>query len=134
MSFECVNKLETFDRVLDVADTLSEKEGSDSWPDMRADIDQQLSTLDFTVKHVNEISSFSRVNQDKQVQTLSSRHAVLPESEEPGVFPNRILPFERNRIFYGRKHELDNMHMALKPFDHDTNFATFRTYTLYRRR
>lgn len=101
---------------------------------MRADIDQQLGTLDFTVKHVNEISSFSKVNQDKQVTSLSFRHAALPDSEEPGVFPTRILPFERNRVFYGRKQELENMHKALKPFPDEANFATFRTYTLYGRK
>ncbi|KAG4441573.1 hypothetical protein IFR05_002958 [Cadophora sp. M221] len=113
---------------------LSEKESAETWPDMRANIDQQLASLDYTVKHVSEISNFSKVNRDRQVKSLSSRHAALPDSEEPGVFPNRILPFQRNRTFYGRKEELDKILKYLKPKDQDDGVATFRTYTIYGRR
>lgn len=82
----------------------------------------------------SEISNFSKVNRDRQVKSLSSRHAALPDSEEPGVFPNRILPFQRNRTFYGRKEELDKILKYLKPKDQDDGVATFRTYTIYGRR
>jgi predicted ATP-dependent serine protease len=86
--------------------------------------------LDMTVKHVNEIASYSKVNLERQIKNMSLRHALTPESEEPGVFPNKILPFRQNPRFYGRKNELDKIVKYLSPKDD----LSFRTYTIYGRR
>jgi KaiC/GvpD/RAD55 family RecA-like ATPase len=61
---------------------------------------------------------------------MSLRHALIPENEEPGTFPNRILPFKQNKKFYGRKDELDRILTFLRPKDDQS----LRTYTIYGRR
>ncbi|PMD12013.1 hypothetical protein NA56DRAFT_57621 [Hyaloscypha hepaticicola] len=112
----------------------SERDATEAWPNLSENINQQLATLDSTVKHVSDISNFSKVNKDRQVKSLSSRHALLPDVEEPGVFPNRILPFQRNRRFYGRKEELEKILRYLKPASEEVETPSFRTYTIYGRR
>jgi hypothetical protein len=86
--------------------------------------------LDATVKHVNDITSYSKVNLERKVKNMSLRHALMPESEEPGAFPNRILPFRQNPRFYGRKEELEKINKYLSPKDDQS----LRTYTIYGRR
>jgi hypothetical protein len=86
--------------------------------------------LDQTVKHVNDITSLSAVNQDRKIKNMSLRHALIPEPEEPGTFPNRILPARENPRFYGRRDELDRIAKYLSPKDDQS----FRTYTIYGRR
>ena len=63
---------------------------------------------------------------------MSLRHALIPESEEPGTFPNKILPFAQNRKFFGRLDELEKVSSFLDPkFAKDREL---RTYTIYGRR
>jgi len=54
----------------------------------------------------------------------------MPESEEPGTFPNRILPFSQNPKFYGREDELDKINTYLAP----RGDQSLRTYTIYGKR
>jgi NB-ARC domain len=61
---------------------------------------------------------------------MSLRHALIPESEEPGSFPNTILPFSQNPRFYGRAVELEKIEKYLSPKDDQS----LRTYTIYGRR
>lgn len=61
---------------------------------------------------------------------MSLRHALNPESEEPGTFPIRILPFSQNPRFYGREDELRKINEFLKP----TSVNSLRTYTIFGRR
>jgi Cdc6-like AAA superfamily ATPase len=82
------------------------------------------------VKHVNDVTSYSRANQDLRIKNMSLRHALVPENEEPGVFPNIILPFSRNPRFYGRAVELEKIEKHLSPKDDQS----LRTYTIYGRR
>lgn len=90
-----------------------------------------MSTLDQTVRHVADITTLSRVNQDRKVKNMSLRHALIPEPEEHGTFPNRILPSrEENPNFYGRTDELDRIEKYLQP----TGDGSFRSYTIYGRR
>lgn len=80
---------------------------------------------------MNDITSLSAVNQDRKIKNMSLRHALIPEPEEPGTFPNRILPSrEENPRFYGRRDELDKITKYLSPKDDQS----FRTYTIYGRR
>jgi hypothetical protein len=83
------------------------------------------------VRHVNDITSLSAVNKDRKIKNMSLRHALIPEPDEPGSFPNRILPSrEENPRFYGRTEELDRITKYLSPKDDQS----FRTYTIYGRR
>jgi hypothetical protein len=63
---------------------------------------------------------------------MNMRHALIPESEEPGTFPNRILPFAQNPRFFGRSEELEKISKCLGPKDIDDR--NLRTYTIYGRR
>lgn len=101
-----------------------------SWPELRESISAQLRTMDSTVKHLNEITINTRVNLDLQVKNMSQRYALTAEPDEPGTFPNTILPFELNENFYGRKDELEKISDHLKP----KNDNSYRTYTIYGRR
>ncbi|PMD63260.1 uncharacterized protein K444DRAFT_626991 [Hyaloscypha bicolor E] len=101
-----------------------------SWPDLKDSISAQLRTMDSTVKHLNEITINTRVNLDLQVKNMSQRYALTAEPDEPGTFPNKILPFQLNQNFYGRKDELEKIYEHLKP----KNDKSYRTYTIYGRR
>jgi hypothetical protein len=108
-----------------------DKDADKAWLALKESIDDQISTLDQTVKHVNDITTFSKVNQDRKVKNMSLRHALVPEPDEHGTFPNRILPSrEENPRFYGRKDELDRITDYLSPKDDQS----FRSYTIFGRR
>jgi hypothetical protein len=102
----------------------------EEWPDLKESISNQLRTMDSTVKHLNEITINTKVNLDLQVKNMSQRHALTAEPDEPGTFPNKILPFAMNQNFYGRKEELDKIYDHLKP----KGDKSYRTYTIYGRR
>lgn len=118
------------DSITYLRDCSSDKDAEQAWPDLNENINGYLATLDQTVRHVNDITTLSKVNQDRKVKNMSLRHALLPEPEEPGTFPNRILPFQENPRFYGRKDELDKITKYLSPKDDQS----LRTYTIYGRR
>lgn len=101
-----------------------------AWPDLNENINTQLSILDGIVRHVSEISSYSKVNLDRKMRNMSLRHALIPESEELGAFPIRKVPFSRNLRFYGRKEELEKIGNFLR----STGDQTLRTYTIHGRR
>jgi hypothetical protein len=82
------------------------------------------------VRHVSEMTSFTRFNMDRTVKNMSQRHALMPESEETGTFPTRILPLSQNTRFYGRQDELEKINRYLRP----TGDQSLRTYTIYGRR
>jgi hypothetical protein len=101
-----------------------------SWPEVNEGLNQQFSLLDTTVKHVNDITQFSKVNRENNIKNMSLRHALISESEEPGIFPNKLLPFAQNPKFYGRKEEMNRLvkHLAVRTVN------SYRTYTIYGRR
>ena len=101
-----------------------------AWPDLRENINRNLAELDGIVKHVNDVTNYSKVNQDRQIKNLTLRYALVPENEEPGSFPNIILPFSQNPRFYGRAVELEKIEKYLSPKDDQS----LRTYTIYGRR
>lgn len=100
------------------------------WPDLNETIRQQLFHLETTVKHINEISSYSQISQERKAKNLSIRHALIPENEETASFPLKRLPFTLNPKFYGRKNELAKIVQHLSPKDD----GSLRTYTIYGRR
>ncbi|KAG0647439.1 hypothetical protein D0Z07_6667 [Hyphodiscus hymeniophilus] len=118
------------DSIAYLRDCSIHNESDRAWPDLNQSINEYLSTLDQTVRHVNDITSLSKVNQDRQIQNMSLRHALIPEPEEPGTFPNIILPFQENPRFYGRKKELQDIFDYLSP----KGDQSLRTYTIFGRR
>jgi hypothetical protein len=116
--------------VLFNSQSLPDTAAEQAWPDLRENINRNLAELDEIVKHVHDITSYSKVNQDRQVKNMSLRHALLPETEETGTFPNIILPFTQNPRFYGRVDELEKIEKYLMPKDDQS----LRTYTIYGRR
>lgn len=115
-----------------LADTLIDAKAELAWPDLNDSISNQIWILDSVVKHVNEITSYSKVNLDRQVKNMSLRHALVPESEEPGTFPTKILPWAQNEKFYGRSDELEKVGNFLDP--KNSEGVELRTYTIYGRR
>lgn len=113
-----------------MVDNLLDHAAELGWPDLNEAINSQLATLEDIVRHVNEITSLSKVNQDRMIKNLSMKHALMPENEEPGTFPNRILPCRQNPKFYGREDELEKIHDYLRP----KGDQSLRTYTIYGRR
>jgi hypothetical protein len=57
-------------------------------------------------------------------------NSITSEPEEPGTFPNLILPFQENSEFYGREKELETITQHLSPKDDEP----LRTYTIHGRR
>jgi hypothetical protein len=82
------------------------------------------------VKHLNDITSYSMLNFERQVKNLETRHAPVIPSEEHASFPIKFLPKERNENFYGRQEELERINNYLDP-RYNPNL---RTYTIYGRR
>jgi hypothetical protein len=110
--------------------TKSDPELIESWPEVSEGMNQQFELLDFTVKHVNDITQFSVVNRENNIRNMSLKHALIANNDEPGVFPSKLLPFAQNPKFYGRKEEMDRLvkHLSVK------TQSSYRTYTIYGRR
>jgi hypothetical protein len=114
----------------ELIDVSTDQDAEQAWPDMNENIESQLSSMDLTIKHVYDITIHSKVNLDRQVKNFSQRHALIIEPEEPGTFPNMILPFQQNTNFYGRTEELDKIYQYLSP----KADRAYHTYTIYGRR
>jgi NB-ARC domain len=89
-----------------------------------------LKSLNDTLKHLNEINSYSQVNQERQVRFLSMRTAVHPDPEETATFPVQMLPQDRNELFFGREAELAAINAKLGTDE----ISSLQTYTIYGRR
>lgn len=111
-------------------DNATDAAATKAWPEFDTNVATQVSVLEATVRHLNEITSYSKVNQDRRVKNMSLRHALIPEAEETAAFPVKILPFRQNPRFYGRQEELDKIIKYLSPKDDQS----LRTYTIYGRR
>jgi len=99
--------------------------------DLDIRVNENLSDMDDTVKHLNDITSYSKANAQRQVQNPANRHAPDVVPEEYATFPIRMIPRERNEDFYGRREELDRINNYL---DYSSNNPPLRTYTIYGRR
>jgi hypothetical protein len=95
-----------------------------------AKINENLKEMEGAVRHLNDITSYSMVNLERQVKHLSIRHAPIPQPEEHATFPIMMLPRGQNDNFYGRQEELDRINQYL---DYRGN-TQLRTYTIYGRR
>lgn len=86
--------------------------------------------MELTSRHIIDITIHSKVNFDRQVKNMIQRHSLAVDPDEPGTFPNILLPFRQNMNFYGRKDELDRIYKYLSP----KGDGSYRTYTIYGRR
>src|SRR5881396_2908566 len=93
----------------------ADSEAAEAWPDLSDFINSQLLVLNATVKHLDDITSFSKANLAAKIKNMSLRHVLTSESDEPGTFPNVILPFQKNQRFYGREEELEKINEYLSP-------------------
>jgi AAA+ ATPase superfamily predicted ATPase len=100
------------------------------WLSVKEKIVLHQRELDDTIKHLTDISLFSKTNLQEQARNLTDRHKPDPDSEELAKFPLAILPFSRNRKFFGRKGEIEKIHEALK---WEGN-RPLRNYSIYGRR
>jgi hypothetical protein len=105
-------------------------EANREWKTLDSKINENLAEMEGVVKHLNEITSYSMVNLERQVKHLSLRHAPVPQPEEHATFPIIMLPNSQNDKFYGRQEELERINQYL---DYRGN-AQLRTYTIYGRR
>ena len=100
---------------------------SRAWPEFRSSIGEYLVEADSTVKHLNEITTYSEL--ERRVVQLAP-HTIAPvEVNDPSTYPNVLLPYAKNELFYGREDELGKIQAFL-----DWKNAGLRTYTLYGRR
>ena len=111
--------------------SLTDAEAKRAWPQMNAHLTAHLTALDATVKHLNEVTSYSTVNLQQQIKNLSLRHAAVPEAEEHANFPCTLIPFQQNEKFYGREAEMKKIVNHLSPKE---GTSDLRTYTIYGRR
>jgi hypothetical protein len=86
--------------------------------------------MEGVVKHLNDITSYSMVNLERQAKHLLLKHAPVLEPEEHATFPIMMVPRGRNENFYGRQEELQRIDQYL---DYRGN-PQLRTYTIYGRR
>jgi len=109
---------------------MTDAEATKAWKLVEIKINENLSNMETSVKHLNDIISYSQANLERQVKNLSIRHQPTVVLDEPATFPLQMLPQSQNEDFYGRVDELAKIHQYL---DHQTN-ANLRTYTIYGRR
>ena len=108
----------------------TDAEAAEAWPGLSDEINAHISALNATVKHLNDITNLSKVNLAAKVKNMTLRHALMPEADETGTFPNLILPFRKNERFYGRSEELEKVNGYLSP----KGDQSLRTYSIYGRR
>lgn len=85
--------------------------------------------MDASIKHLNDINAYTRVNLERANKNLTLRHAQVTQPEENVTFPCTRLPRNKNINFYGRTAELQNIDKFL---GHKS--PNLRTYTIYGRR
>ncbi|KAH6690763.1 P-loop containing nucleoside triphosphate hydrolase protein [Leptodontidium sp. MPI-SDFR-AT-0119] len=111
-------------------DFLSDVDPQAVWTSFNDNIVSQFSELDQSVKHLDEITAYSKVNHESKIKHLFKTHELRPENEEQANFPNFILA-ERNVEFWGRQDELD---LIMKHLDPNDGNAGLKTYMIYGRR
>lgn len=102
---------------------------ANEWKYLNILIKDNLIEMDNVVRHLNEINSYSKVNLERQVRNLQSRHAPVVLPDEHCTFPIAMIPRQRNQEFYGRTDELAKINTCL---DYRENVG-LRTYTIYGR-
>jgi len=106
-------------------------EATEAWPQINTLLQQHFADMDSTVRHLNEISNYSKFNLERAVKNLSVRYAPVPDTDEHANFPCVKLPFQQNEKFYGREAEMKKIHDHLSPKE---GMSELRTYTVHGKR
>jgi hypothetical protein len=83
--------------------------------------------MDSIVRHLNEITSHSKINLEHAVENLLVRYAPVPDKEEHATFPCFKLPFQQNEKFFGRGEEMQKIIDHLSPKE---GISELHTYTI----
>lgn len=110
--------------------TILDAEATRAWRPLETRINENVAQIDSATKHLNDINSYSKLNQDRRLNNLSLRHAPIVDPEEHATFPLTMIAKTRNENFYGREEEL----RKLDEFLGERGLANLRTYTIYGRR
>jgi hypothetical protein len=98
---------------------------------MHTQLQDHFAAMDATVRHLNEIMTFSRTSLGRAVQNLSIQQTPVPEAEEHVIFPCVKLPFKQNDNFFGREKEIQKISSYLAP---KTDGSELRSYTIFGKR
>jgi hypothetical protein len=101
-------------------------EANKGWKALEARITEALSDMETVVKHLNDITSYSMVNVERQANNLKLRHITGNVPEEYSKFPVLMVPKNQNMDFYGREDELKKINHYLDP----TGPNLLRTYSM----
>src|SRR5437763_657275 len=91
----------------------TDAEANREWKNVNSGIKENIKDMESFVKHLNDITTYSLVNIERQVKHLESRHAPVPLPEEHATFPITMLPRSKNENFYGRQEELSRIDQYL---------------------
>jgi hypothetical protein len=99
-------------------------------PKIESKTKECLENLDDVTKHLNEMTMFSKANQEKELRFIALRRELRLEPEEIASFPIRMLPYERNEYFFGREDELRAINAKLGK----EGINQLEAFTIYGRR
>jgi hypothetical protein len=98
------------------------------WRTLEGRITEALGDMETVVRHLNDITSYSRVNMERQVKNLELRHGTVVVPEEYAQFPIHMVTKPQNPEFYGRSDELNRIDHYLNPKDSKNNLRTYSKY------
>jgi hypothetical protein len=107
--------------------SLPDSEANKGWKTLEGRVTESLGDMEMVVKHLNDITSYSMVNIERQVKNLELRHAMGNMPEEYTKFPVFMVPKNQNMDFYGREDELKRIDHYLDP----KGANLLRTYSMY---
>ena len=105
-------------------------EATRSWRALEPRINEYLGEIEKVVRHVNDITSYSMANLQRQVKNLQLRHATVLGPEEFSKFPIHMVSRPQNKDFYGRSEELERIDHYLNPKDSKNLLRTYSKYPL----
>lgn len=107
----------------------TDTEAARGWKTAEVRFTEALADIETVVRHLNEITSYSRVNLERQVKNLELRHASVVVPEEYSKFPIHMVSKPQNLDFYGRHDELQRIDNYLNPKDVDNILRTYSKCT-----
>lgn len=106
-------------------------EASREWNDtLKNKIKDNLSEMEKSIQQLNNITVYSKVNQERLVKNLTLRHATVAPPEEHCTFPVKMIPRQQNADFYDRSEELERINRYLDYRGND-NLRTYQIYGRY---
>jgi hypothetical protein len=111
--------------------SLADAEATRGWKSLDARITESLADMEMVVRHLNDITSYSMVNLERQVKNLELRHATATGPEEYSKFPVFMVSKKQNMDFYGREDELKRINHYLDPNGAQNLLRTYSKFAQY---